>query len=222
MSNIKETYIDAKAIMMHSSKPTEYKDLMLGINGVLKDCLSSEGVPEEYAKNWRTVYLHILSSEEIKEGDCFIGETNLIKKCVKIGKNGAQLHTEDGYAYFKHKSRKVVSSTDKSLGLPRPDKEFIRTYLVYYNNDEYNTIEDVIVEVDSYEQLSEISENIFKKEKTITKLKLKNKEAHVKIKEDDVDIAFTEYLKEHPAFDNDKIPFINWLKLYYNITLKRK
>lgn len=95
-------------------------------------------------------HLYILSDEEIKEGDWGIGHAK--------GINGIGT----GYYVFKHDnsniakvnalaegSKKIIATTDKSLGLASPSTSFIEKFVEEYNKD--NVITDVMVE---YEELA--------------------------------------------------------------------
>lgn len=95
-------------------------------------------------------HLYIISDEEIKEGDWGIGHAK--------GINGIGT----GYYVFKHDnsniakvnalaegSKKIIATTDKSLGLASPSTSFIEKFVEEYNKD--NVITDVMVE---YEELA--------------------------------------------------------------------
>ena len=90
-------------------------------------------------------HLYILSDEEIKIGDWGIGHAK--------GINGIGT----GYYVFKHDnsniakvnalaegSKKIIATTDKSLGLASPSTSFIEKFVEEYNKD--NVITDVMVE----------------------------------------------------------------------------
>lgn len=55
----------------------------------------------------------VSNTETIEEGDLFIGETGIIKKCKTINRSRKQIHSEDGYAYFIHKCNKVLVLPDQ-------------------------------------------------------------------------------------------------------------
>ena len=118
-------------------------------------------------------HLYILSDEEIKEGDWFIGETGIVKRANKIGKNNAQIHTSDGYAYFKNKSKKIVATTDTSLKtfipelrgeldeytyLPQLPESFIKAYVNSYNEGKPITEVDLEVNESTKYNMDELHE----------------------------------------------------------------
>lgn len=124
---------------------------------------------KEFNDFWKPQHLYIISDDEIKEGNWFIGETGIVKRANKIGKNNAQIHTSDGYVYFKHKSKKIVATTDESLqnrvewtdkgtakersyqieGLPSIPESFIQTYIKTYN--ESKPITEVDLEMEEHQ-----------------------------------------------------------------------
>jgi len=136
-------------------------------NGVLKYCssLSDLGIGKPQ-------HLYIISDEEIKECDWFIGETGIVKRANKIGKNNAQIHTSDGYAYFKHKSKKIIATTDKSLGItdyrvspvpnfcdmPRLHESFIQAFVKAYNEGKPITEVDLEVNESTKYNIDELRE----------------------------------------------------------------
>lgn len=81
-------------------------------------------------------HLYFLSDEEIKEGDIIMNNLDfLVGKCIKrLVKS--EIETKE-YS-------KIIATTDKSLGLPEPSKEFIEIYVKAYN--EGKPITEVLVE----------------------------------------------------------------------------
>jgi len=92
-------------------------------------CHSSEGL------GMKPQHLYITSDEEIKEGDWYVSEKSF--NVLRVQK------PERGY---KPTGKKIISSTDKSLGLPEPSQGFIEKYVSEYNKG--NIITDVLVEYD--------------------------------------------------------------------------
>ena len=96
------------------------------------------------SKNWSTgvldhyepQHLYFTSDEAIREDDlCLDIETNEILRASKmdtIPRNRGQIN------------KKIIASTDTSLGLPQPSTAFIEKYISEYNNG--NIIEKVMVE----------------------------------------------------------------------------
>ena len=107
--------------------------------------------PKEYQ------HLYFISNEEIKMGDwCIcsdyrnsyqklgkvshVGSPGNFKNTIQIGGN-TDLHIgRENLTYCK----KIIATTDKSLGLPQPSKEFIEAYVKAYN--EGNIITEAMVE----------------------------------------------------------------------------
>lgn len=92
-------------------------------------------------ENWPETsfqHLYFLSDyEEIKYGD-YIGYTNLKTWCPVQYLGGDLTGNE----------RKIIATTDGSLGLPKPSISFINKFIKSYNNN--NPIERVNVEYDEY------------------------------------------------------------------------
>jgi hypothetical protein len=112
----------------------------------------------------RRFYLYICSDREIKEGDWCIyknkfGATHLCKafkekpwnndgKTVSRMLYKASWHSleiDEGITPLPDEIFKIEASTDKSLSLPTPSKEFIQKYVEKYN--EGNSIREVLVEM---------------------------------------------------------------------------
>ena len=97
------------------------------------------------SKNWSTgvldhyepQHLYFTSDEEIKEEDyCIIdlGENTRVVR-VKSLNGGHQIYNVDiieGYAKISD-LKKIIASTDTSLGLPQPSTAFIEKYISEYN-----------------------------------------------------------------------------------------
>ena len=102
--------------------------------------------------------LYFLSDEEIKEGDWFIFGYNLendyeggkdykitnndVIQCLEIKDNKYIIHKE-GNTEIEN-CKKIIATTDVSLGLPQPSQQFIQKYIEEYNKG--NVITDVLVE----------------------------------------------------------------------------
>lgn len=100
----------------------------------------SQGVLEYYEPQ----HLYFLSNEEIKEGDYFYNDLfNMVDQLIKGG-----LVTDDLIQTLnenKH-NRKIIATTDISLGLPQPSQSFIQAYIKAYN--ENKPITKVLVEME--------------------------------------------------------------------------
>lgn len=114
-------------------------------------------------------HLYILSDEEIKEGDWYIGERNTgpqLLQCKEI-KEGMVIPTESSkYPYNIGECKKVIATTDSSLTqlvqtlhgkafvskeLPRPSDAFVQKLVEECNKG--NVITEVLVEYEGIEWL---------------------------------------------------------------------
>lgn len=82
----------------------------------------------------RFQHLYFLSDEEIRKGDWFTNGSNIFQ-CMNLSDVDPKR-----YNYLK----KIISSTDKSLNLPVPSKDFLNDYAEEYNKG--NQIKKVLVE----------------------------------------------------------------------------
>lgn len=94
-------------------------------------------------------YLYLLSDEEIKEGDWFIGKDldgcNYVLKCDSI---------KDAYCYTDNKAKggygivkKIIASNNPSLNLPQFPSSFLEEYVKRYNSKKSLEVE---VKYESY------------------------------------------------------------------------
>ena len=93
-------------------------------------------------------YLYFLSDEEINEEDWCIIDLGDFSRAVRVKSlnNGHPIFAVDiteGYAKISD-LKKIIASTDTSLGLPQPSTAFIDKYITEYNKG--NIIEMVMVE----------------------------------------------------------------------------
>lgn len=81
---------------------------------------------------WEQQALHFTIDEEIKEGDWVFNPNWVLRQCKKISKtkyhSGLTLEDNHKHIWALSKCRKIVASTDESLGLPRPSNEFLKAY----------------------------------------------------------------------------------------------
>lgn len=117
--------------------------------------LLTTNINEDFIGNnnkYQAYHLYITSDDKIKESD-YIHTTNIpiekVKEIIKdystqkgyeslyICENGNQYKPCEVYG-------KIIATTDTSLNLPQPSKEFIEKYVEEYNKG--NVIEDVLVE----------------------------------------------------------------------------
>ena len=111
-------------------------------------------------------FIYILSDDEIKEGDWFIGDNISIKQCTL--NNGGNINFKSGWYSGSTNCKKIIATTDTSLyqatgkaykmvdgfkptykNLPQPSQQFIKKFVEEYNRG--NIITDVLVE---YELIS--------------------------------------------------------------------
>lgn len=142
-----------KVVMLTTEKESNLCLYTSETHDVKKNVLNNNNHNQRlYGLNKKPLYQHlyIISDEEIKIGDWGIGHAK--------GINGIGT----GYYVFKHDnsniakvnalaegSKKIIATTDKSLGLASPSTSFIEKFVEEYNKD--NVITDVMVE---YEELA--------------------------------------------------------------------
>jgi len=83
-------------------------------------------------------HLYILSDDEIKEGDYVV---------LGDGKTLKRMYTKDVLDWansYSSATKKIIASTDTSLGLPSPSEDFILKYVEMYNKN--TPITEVMVE----------------------------------------------------------------------------
>ena len=147
----------AQVVMLSTN---EKASLKLGQNGLLVDTTFG------YVSHFTNQHLYILSDEEIKEGDWFVGFADgSIKPFVMqadestVEINNWQLNKK-GYS----SNKKIIATTDRSLkvfihttmaidmddcyeSLPQPSQSFIEKFVDEYNKG--NVITEVMVEYES-------------------------------------------------------------------------
>lgn len=171
--------------------------------------------------------LYICSNREIKEGNwChFEGE---IKKALR-----------DIVLFGNSETRKIEASTDKSLGLPSPSKEFIEAYVKEYNLG--TPIEECMVEMielrececyyTKFCQSTQLEEGEYCRDvQNPTKIGLKinpkdNTISITRVEETWNDLrekAWVEWNKSKGYFDHFNSFFTNWLEQNYLVPKKVK
>ena len=112
----------------------------------------------DWYKAFEPQHLYIISDDEIKEDDWFIGDNISIKQCTL--NNGGNINFKGGWYSGSTNCKKIIATTDTSLNyetpfygmdadnnFPTPSQQFITKYIEEYNKG--NIIADVLVE---YEQ----------------------------------------------------------------------
>lgn len=123
--------------------------------------LSTPQIASTINSECKGYHLYITSDEEIKEGDWCVCN---FQPGIEIRKNihGVIGSTIGGKEYLKNNCKKIIATTDTSLGqhqgtleyslgfntLPQPSKQFIQKYIEEYNKG--SKIEEVLVEYDEF------------------------------------------------------------------------
>ena len=132
-------YVKSKIVML----PTEDKATInsIAIAGIKNELIILENQNSVFNCNrddfnWELQHLYDTTDEKISKGDLYYSpEYGILEACVDT----------PNVDYKKEGCRKIVSSTDKSLGLPTIDVDFLRTYCKAYN--EGNPIIEVNIEI---------------------------------------------------------------------------
>lgn len=162
-------------------------------------------------------HLYFLSDDEIKEDD--VKSTDWF---INLKDNSLFQVLDDEMIVIKN-VKKIITSTDKSLGLSEPSKEWIEYYISEYNKG--NIITEVMVE---YENDIEQNHKDLDKRRTIYdslpdnyRLKV-NPDSTINIKPvedtwDDINYEYENFRYIHP-----QISFIEWLKENYQVPKQLK
>lgn len=96
---------------------------------------------EQFFKDFEGIlyHLYIISDDEIKEGVSILN--------TKTGKIEKELGKDEVKLFWEKEWKVIISSTDKSLGLPQPSQQFIEKFIECYNKGEIIT--DVLVEYEN-------------------------------------------------------------------------
>ncbi len=91
--------------------------------------------------NTQNHFLYICSNEEIKQGDWFYTSfegKDYVHQCSgSPDRRPDRLLSQNGnYQFTKSNCKKIIASTDKSLGLPSIPQSFIQLYIDKYNKGE--------------------------------------------------------------------------------------
>lgn len=165
----------AQVVMLPTNEKAKIGDIVMSKFDDIHILTKNDG--KEYAKTVTSQHLYILSDEEIKVGDWFVGFADgSIKPFVMqadestVEINNWQLNIK-GYS----SNKKIIATTDRSLGLvvdqngcpmqayskflPQPSQSFIDKFVEEYNKG--NVITEVMVEYES----DKICENPLKSQK---------------------------------------------------------
>ena len=136
MSTFKKT----KVVMLSTNEPSKIGNLATyqkrSLSKVIKEGVNPKDSTVQF---WN---LYIISDDEIKENNTHF-----------YNPHSGQLHISgnhtDYIAINKNGCKKIIATTDVSLGLPQPSQQFIQKYIEEYNKG--NVITNVLVE---YELIS--------------------------------------------------------------------
>ena len=131
------TFKKAKVVMLPTNKPSKLGNLATykgkSLAKVIKEGVNLKNTTVQF---WN---LYIISDDEIKENNTHF-----------YNPHSGQLHISgnhtDYIAINKNGCKKIIATTDVSLGLPQPSKQFIQKYIEEYNKG--RIIEDILVEYD--------------------------------------------------------------------------
>jgi hypothetical protein len=183
-------------VVMLSTKKTNSKNSIITYSEISSGCEQSGWYSELRLKNeqrlgdfsWYIIknphHLYITSDDEIKEGDWFIkmnhkgGKPTLYQESKKAFMNSEWLNSSDVNDCFK-----IITTTDKSLGLPEPSPAFIQKYISDHNKG--NIITEVMVEYLQYsdEELYKITELKVDSNNCITITKVKDSYSREEVKQ---------------------------------------
>ena len=134
------SFKNAKVVMLSTNEPSKIGNLATYQGRSLAKVIK-EGVKpiNTIVQFWN---LYIISDDEIKENNTHF-----------YNPHSGQLHISgnhtDYIAINKNGCKKIIATTDTSLGLPQPSQQFIEKYIEEYNKG--NIITDVLIE---YELIS--------------------------------------------------------------------
>ena len=131
------TFKKVKVVMLSTNEPSKIGNLATyqkrSLAKVIKEGINPKDSTVQF---WN---LYIISDDEIKENNTHF-----------YNPHSGQLHISgnhtDYIAINKNGCKKIIATTDVSLGLPQPSQQFIQKYIEEYNKG--NVITDVLVEYD--------------------------------------------------------------------------
>ena len=170
------TFKKAKVVMLSTNNKS---NIVLGKRNTLyntKDIPNVEFNNVLSPNNWIYQHLYIISDDEIKENNTHF-----------YNPHSGQLHISgnhtDYIAINKNGCKKIIATTDVSLGLPQPSQQFIQKYIEEYNKG--NIITNVLVEYncgDSHCSLFGCQKHLGCKNESIQTVKINPKDNTITIK----------------------------------------
>lgn len=123
--------------------------VMLNTDKLANLCLAPDNKLYSYndlheGETYKGFELFFLSDDKIKEGDYFIEDQEIPLKCLKIDQQYIVFDKNSDESILISVCKKIIASTDKSLGLPRPSNSFIQKYVEEYNKS--SIITEIMVE----------------------------------------------------------------------------
>lgn len=101
--------------------------------GLEQEMINSEYTLED--RGYEYQHLHITTEEDIKKDNWYMNITGIYNYGI---------HFPANIELPKYTNRKIIASTDESLGLPKPKQSFINKFIEEYNKG--NIIEDILIE----------------------------------------------------------------------------
>ena len=137
---------NCQIVMLPSDDKVNYRQLCLDKSHRPNRLILMYSEEYSYAKvqehNQEPQNLYILSNDEIKEEDFFMSTFM-----------SYPLHNvKEGYAEYPdtNNCKKIIATTDKTLGLPQIPKEFIEAYILSYNMGSMTTLDEIMVEYEDF------------------------------------------------------------------------
>jgi hypothetical protein len=126
-------YQMCNVVMLSTNKKANLGDMLIDGNRqyILGRCTN----PNYTATSIKPYALYITSDEPIVESDWYIDDANTVRQAVT---------SDSDYWERRPEYKKIIATTDTSLGLPSPSHEFISAYIAAYNKEKQ--IKDVMVE----------------------------------------------------------------------------
>lgn len=151
-------YKDCNVVML----PTNEKESSSILLGVLPNVATLTKNVLDDTHDWmkfgKPQHLYIISNEKIKKvfkgyAIAVLKEDNRIKELIEVitvQKDGCNRYTSIEYQQFSfkyHSIYPIIATTDTSLKLPQPSKQFLQYYIKEYNKDIITKVE---VEYEDY------------------------------------------------------------------------
>ena len=163
------TFKKGKVVILPTNQQTKYLMVYSDVEKT-KGKLILNGLKNDEYKEYQ--HLYIISDDEIKEDDWYYDNVVL------------QIRQWKSFMiYNKLQHKKVIATTDTSLGLPQPSKQFIKKYIEEYNKG--NVITDVLVEYncgDSHCSLFGCQKHLGCKNESLQTVKINPKDNTIPIK----------------------------------------